>query len=77
MRKLYVLALIVTLLNCSLAHAYIGPGVTTGVLGVLLGIISAFVLAVAGVIYYPIKRLLKRRKTSAPTSDDARMEKTE
>jgi len=44
------------------AEAYIGPGAGVGVLGAIFGAIMAVVLAVLGVFWYPIKRLLNRRK---------------
>lgn len=44
------------------AQAYIGPGAGLGVLGAIFGTIMAVVLAVLGVVWYPIKRLLNRRK---------------
>jgi hypothetical protein len=76
MRTLSVLIfLILTLLHSSLAQAYIGPGVTTGMLGVIIGIASALFLAVAGVIYYPIKRMLKRRRGASPTPNSEPREK--
>lgn len=41
------------------AHAYIGPGVGTGVIGVVIGILTAFFLALAALVWYPLKRLFK------------------
>ena len=44
------------------AHAYIGPGMGAGVIASILGLISAIFLALAAIVYYPIKRALKKRK---------------
>lgn len=45
------------------AQAYIGPGMGAGVVATVLGLIAAVVFAVVGVIYYPIKRWIKRLKS--------------
>ena len=42
--------------------AYIGPGMGGGVIAGVLGVIGAFLLALFGILYYPIKRALKNRK---------------
>mgnify|MGYP001461256798 CR=1 FL=1 len=46
------------------AHAYVGPGLGAGAIGALVGVVGAVLLAVFAVVYYPIKRMLRRR--SAP-----------
>ena len=57
------LALFVGLLILSTpGYAYIGPGVGAGALATAVGVLVAIVLAVLGVVYYPIKRMLKKRK---------------
>jgi len=43
--------------------AYIGPGMAGGVIAAIFGIIAAFFLGLWGILYYPIKRALKKRKT--------------
>ena len=45
-----------------LAQAYIGPGAGVGAITAALGVLGAIFLALLAVIYYPIKRLLKRRR---------------
>lgn len=52
------------LLPLAPAHAYIGPGVGAGTVAVVLGIISSIFLAFVGILWYPIKRLIKGRKAS-------------
>ena len=42
--------------------AYIGPGMSGGVIAAILGVIAAFFLGLWGVLYYPIKRAFKNRK---------------
>jgi hypothetical protein len=46
--------------------AYVGPGAGLSALGSLLALLAAIVVAIAGFLWYPIKRLLGRRRTSAP-----------
>jgi hypothetical protein len=53
------------------AHAYIGPGVGTGTVAVVLGILSSIFFAFVGIIWYPIKRLIKGRKPPAKTPEPA------
>ena len=55
--------LIIVLLSISsIASAYIGPGMGGGVIAAVLGVIGAVLLALFGILYYPIKRMLKNRK---------------
>lgn len=44
------------------AQAYIGPGVGAGAIAAVLGVLGAIALALFGIVYYPVKRLLKKRK---------------
>ena len=44
------------------AYAYIGPGLGAGTIGVVFGIIGSIFLALFALIYYPIKRALKKWK---------------
>jgi len=43
------------------AHAYVGPGLGAGTLGVVVGLIASVFVALFAVIWYPIKRLLKKK----------------
>ena len=55
--------LIIVLLSISSSvFAYIGPGMGGGVIAGVLGVIGAVLLAIFGILYYPIKRMLKNRK---------------
>ena len=55
--------LIIVLLSISIpAYAYLGPGMGGGVIAAVLGVIGAVLLALFGILYYPIKRMLKNRK---------------
>jgi cytochrome bd-type quinol oxidase subunit 1 len=51
-------------------YAYIGPGMAGGVIAATLGVISALFLALFGVLYYPIKRAIKNRKSKAEKKNE-------
>ena len=44
------------------AYAYIGPGTGLGAIISALGVVGAILLAIIGIIYYPLKRFFKNRK---------------
>ena len=44
------------------AFAYVGPGMGGGLIVAVLGIFVAIFLALFGVIYYPIKRIINKKK---------------
>lgn len=44
------------------AQAYIGPGMGLGVAATVVGLFVAFILLVVGLIWLPIRRLLRQRK---------------
>tara|TARA_S200000501_G_scaffold330980_1_gene332662 strand:- start:1428 stop:1625 length:198 start_codon:yes stop_codon:yes gene_type:complete len=54
--------LIVFYLFLAPIFAYIGPGMSGGLIAAILGVIGAILLAIFGILYYPIKRFLKNRK---------------
>jgi hypothetical protein len=65
----FVLALVLALAMVTPAYAYVGPGAGLTVIGTLLAIFSAVGLAILGFIWYPVKRLLVRRRPAAATPD--------
>ena len=54
--------IIALLIISSPASAYTGPGMGGGVFAAVLGVVGALLLALFGILYYPIKRMLKNRK---------------
>jgi hypothetical protein len=50
------------LLAPALAWAYVGPGLGAGAVAAVLGIFFGLLAVLAGVVWYPIKRLLKKFK---------------
>jgi hypothetical protein len=53
------------------AFAYVGPGAGIGVIGTLIAFFGAVLLAIVGFVWYPIKRLLRKRKTAAAKTEAA------
>lgn len=41
-------------------HAYVGPGLGLGVIGVVLGVLFSVILGLLGIFWYPLKRLFKK-----------------
>ena len=68
-RTVFVFCLALTLLHVAPAYAYIGPGVGAGTIAIVLGILSSIFLAFVGIVWYPLKRLIKGRKSKSGTSD--------
>ena len=61
MQKLvYSFVLYFSLIETS--YAYLGPGLGLGIIGGTLGIILAIIVTFFGVLWFPIKRFLKKRK---------------
>lgn len=58
-----VLALFGFLLTFAIsAEAYIGPGAGLSAIGTVIAFIGAILLAIVGFVWYPIKRLFKKKK---------------
>ena len=72
--KLLLFCAAAIIFTASPAAAYIGPGMGAGAVAVVFGVIASVFLAIFAVLYYPIKRLIKKRKTSTTeareTTDD-------
>ena len=66
MRSVFLSLVIFSLLSKN-AFAYVGPGLGLGVIGAFVGLVVAVFLAIIGVIWYPLKRLLRKLKG---TKDD-------
>lgn len=58
---LYVFASLFFIFS-SPAHAYIGPGLGAGALATVLGVLLAVLMLVVGIIWYPLKRLIRSLK---------------
>lgn len=47
------------------AQAYTGPGLGLGAVGVALGLVGSILLAILSVVWYPVKRLVRRLRGRA------------
>jgi len=50
--------------------AYIGPGMGGGVIAAVIGFFAAIVLGLWAILYYPIKRALKKRREKKASSKE-------
>jgi hypothetical protein len=57
------------LLLPGLAQSYVGPGAGLSAIGTVLALIGAVVLGIFGFLWYPIKRLLAKRRGKSPPAD--------
>ena len=53
------------------SYAYIGPGMGGGVIAAIIGFFAAILLGLWGILYYPIKRALKKRKDKKMSLKDS------
>ena len=65
MKFLAVLAAAVLTLSALPALAYVGPGAGLSLLGAFWGLLVAVLAALAFVVLYPIRRLVRARKRPA------------
>lgn len=59
---LKTLAILILLAISPAALAYIGPGAGISVLGSLLGILGTIVVAIGAILFWPVRKFLKRKK---------------
>ena len=53
------------------SYAYIGPGMGGGVIAAIVGFFAAILLGLWGILYYPIKRALKKKKDKKMSLKDS------
>ena len=58
----FILLAFILLALASPALAYIGPGAGISVLGSLLSILATIFVAIGAIIFWPLRKYLKRRK---------------
>jgi len=66
-RLLFVLIYLISLP----IYAYIGPGMSGGLIAAVIGFFAAILLGIWGILYYPIKRALKKRKDKKKLSSES------
>lgn len=51
-------------------HAYIGPGAGISAIGALVAVVATVALALFGFVWYPIKRLMRKRRQENQQQQD-------
>jgi hypothetical protein len=65
MRKLIAFFICsIAMLTAGTAEAYVGPGLGLGAIGAVLGVVLSVLLAIFAVFWYPLKRLIAKRKAT-------------
>ena len=62
---MYLVFFVAILLMPSFAWSYIGPGMGAGAIAVFLGVIGAVFIGLFAVLYYPIKRMVKKLRAAS------------
>ncbi len=57
-----VSSILLALIIINPVHAYIGPGAGIPILGSIIGIIVTVLLVLSAILFWPIKKLLLKRK---------------
>lgn len=72
--RISLLAIIVFFMLSTPVYSYVGPGLGTGALAVIVGVIVSVFLAIFAIVWYPVKRLLgigKSKKSDAESEDES------
>ena len=70
--KLIAAGAAVAFLAAAPAEAYIGPGAGAGTIAVVLGILASILMAFFALLWYPFKRMRKRRKAATQPAVDGK-----
>ncbi len=65
-KRLVILLMLPVMLAASPAYAYIGPGAGAGAVAVVLGFLASVVMAFFAILWYPVKRVIKKFKGTKP-----------
>jgi disulfide bond formation protein DsbB len=66
---LRIITILLLALAAGPAQAYVGPGAGISVLGSLLGILATILVAIGAIVFWPVRKLLKRRKAAAAAAE--------
>ena len=61
MYKLILVTILFSWITTS-SYAYLGPGIGGGIIAATFGVIIAILAAIFGLIWFPLKRFLKKKK---------------
>ena len=62
MNKFFISTLLIFMSLSVNSNAYLGPGIGGGIIAASLGLIFAIFSLFIGIIWFPIKRLIKKKK---------------
>jgi len=68
-KSVRIAVLLLAALAVGSAHAYVGPGAGLTAIGTVIALIGAILLALVGFVWYPVKRLLSRKKTDQSATE--------
>lgn len=69
MVSIFLFVVVVVFLCPTRGHTYVGPGAGLSVIGTIIALIMAIILAVVGFVWYPIKRILAKWKGKQKTPE--------
>ncbi|NET42138.1 hypothetical protein [Okeania sp. SIO2B3] len=67
--QLFLASLFIVLIISQPAMAYVGPGAGLAAIGAFFALLAGILAALFGFLWYPIKRLLRKRKQSKEEND--------
>ena len=59
---MFKITLFFILMIPSYSYAYLGPGMGGGMIAATIGVIVAILAAIFGILWFPIKRFLKKKR---------------
>ena len=62
MKNNIIILVLIAIITPQICFAYVGPGLAGSTILMVLGLVASLFLAILAVVYYPIKRLLKKNK---------------
>ena len=65
-----LLTLIFTFVFCAPLYAYIGPGAGVSAIGTAIIFVLVLLLLIAGFLWYPLKKLMAKRKQKDGANDE-------
>ena len=69
--RLFAVVCLALVLLAQPAFAYIGPGAGISLLGSLFGLVAAIFVGLGVVLFWPIRRLMRRNRQSVSAGDPA------
>jgi hypothetical protein len=66
----HIPAILMLLVAASPAMAYIGPGAGLGAIALTVGLVLAVALLLIGFLWYPLKRMMRKNKSSGTGGQD-------